>query len=95
MTYTDMSIATAAAGRSGAKTDPTYETTCRGCKRGWNGLKTCHCGACHQTFSTVKAFDQHRRGTYEPDTRHCVNPADAGLILIGRHYECWGRAYGE
>ena len=88
MTDTQTSVPTSATADRDAKQ---YEVLCR-CGKGWNGLKTCHCAACHRTFSTVIAFDKHRRGTYEPDTRHCVNPTDAGLVRVARDYECWGRA---
>lgn len=57
--------------------------SCR-CGIRWGGLKTAHCVTCHRTFTVVSAFDKHRRN----DT--CVDPIDAGLILTGRVYECWG-----
>jgi len=63
---------------------------CAKCANRWSGLKTAHCGACHETFTTVGAFDKHRRGTYEPDTRHCVAPPSAGLVKTNRAYPCWG-----
>lgn len=72
-----------------------YDVVCKSCGAGWNGLKTCHCTVCHRTFSTIAAFDKHRRGSYELDTRHCVDPVEAGLILTARDYPCWGRGYGE
>lgn len=30
------------------------------CGQRWTGARTAHCGACHQTFGGVNAFDQHR-----------------------------------
>jgi hypothetical protein len=33
-----------------------------------------HCGACHETFSTVRNFDRHRVNF------ECVDPATKGLI---------------
>lgn len=33
-----------------------------------------HCGACHRTFGSVTAFDEHRRGGT------CLDPADAGMV---------------
>jgi hypothetical protein len=53
----------------------------------WGGLKTAHCAACHETFTTVTAFDRHRRGL--PDDRHCVDPLSVGLVDAGRAYICW------
>jgi hypothetical protein len=66
-------------------------TVCRKCQAWWGGLKTCHCATCHCTFTTVTGFDLHRRGSYEPDNRHCVDSVTAGLVDAGRVYPCWGR----
>ena len=62
-----------------------------GCQCGarWGGLKTCHCAACHQSFTVLSAFDKHRRGSHPDSTRHCVDPASVGLIDVGRSYPCW------
>ncbi len=68
------------------------EFMCPRCQAAWNGLKTCHCAACHRTFTAITAFDKHRRGTYEPDTRHCVDPQTVGLVLTNRDYPCWAKA---
>ncbi len=58
--------------------------SCR-CGARWGGYRTCHCaGDCHVTFSSPTAFDQHRR------RNKCLTPADAGLVLMGREYECYG-----
>ena len=32
------------------------------CGRMWTGLRECHCTVCHLHFSTVRWFDEHRRG---------------------------------
>jgi hypothetical protein len=58
---------------------------CNGCTNRWNGYNTCHCSACHVTFSSIDAFDRHRRGG------QCLPPAAVGLVQSGRRYECWGR----
>ncbi len=73
--------------------DP-FEALPYGCACGarWAGLKTCHCTACHSTFSTVTAFDKHRVGSHADDRRHCVDPARTGLIDAGRDYPCWAQA---
>ncbi|WP_442386149.1 FDXHR family putative zinc-binding protein [Mycobacterium sp.] len=62
------------------------------CGARWAGLKTCHCTACHCTFSTVTAFDRHRVGSHADSTRRCVHPARAGLVEAGRRYRCWAQA---
>ena len=36
---------------------------------------TSHCGACHETFSTVRNFDRHRVNF------QCVDPATKGMHL--------------
>lgn len=58
---------------------------CNGCTNRWNGYHTCHCAACHVTFSNIDCFDRHRRAG------RCQPPVTAGLIESGRRYECWGR----
>ncbi len=40
----------------------------------------CECGACHQRFNSVSAFDLHRTGNYGVD-RHCREPGE--MIAIG------------
>lgn len=40
--------------------------TC-GCGAQWGGMKTCHCGRCHRTFTGLTAFDHHRPGTCSVD----------------------------
>lgn len=64
---------------------------CTRCDSRWNGLKTAHCAACCQTFTTVSTFDKHRSGSHPNSTRHCVPPADAGLTDAGRAYPCWAQ----
>ena len=34
---------------------------CLTCGKTWSGHRRCHCGTCHQNFSSVSAFDVHRR----------------------------------
>lgn len=38
----------------------------------------CHCGSCHETFSTVANFDRHRVNF------ECVDPATKGMRLDSR-----------
>jgi len=55
------------------------------CEAWWAGANTCHCPACHETFSGVVTFDKHRsRG-------RCLDPRQIGLVLLDREYPCWGR----
>lgn len=65
-------------------------TTCCRCSGKWGGLKTAHCSACHNTFSTPGNFDRHRTGTH-PGGRWCLPPAEVGLVDAGRAYPCWGQ----
>jgi hypothetical protein len=67
---------------------PWYTFTCQKCGGAWCGLKTCHCTVCHQTFTTVTGFDRHRTGP--AGDRRCITPEQAGLVLMGRDYPCWG-----
>lgn len=66
---------------------------CNGCPNRWNGHNTCHCASCHETFTTITAFDKHRAGSHPHDTRHCLDPEAAGLVLADRAYRCWARPY--
>jgi hypothetical protein len=62
---------------------------CRRCGESWTGFAACHCSACHHTFTSVRAFDQHRIGTYRK--RRCTDPATVGLVKIRRpHWTGWG-----
>ena len=70
--------------------NPSETTSCNGCNARWGGLRTAHCSACHQTFTTPTAFDLHRSGSHADETRHCISPADVGLVDAGRQYPCWG-----
>ena len=70
-------------------TKPTYATECPHCGAWWVGLNTCHCTACHSTFTGVTAFDKHRDGSHSHSTRHCIEPANVGLVDAGRNYPCW------
>jgi hypothetical protein len=65
---------------------------CSGCDARWDGFNTAHCGTggCHRTFTGLKAFDAHRKGSHAKGTRHCVDPATVGLVDAGRGYPCWG-----
>ena len=45
------------------------KATCSGCPASWTGLNIAHCGASHETFSTVRHFDSHRL------LGHCADPA--------------------
>lgn len=48
------------------------------------------CTACGLFFSSVSAFDRHRTGTYQPNTRRCMCASEmlaAGLILRN---DVWG-----
>lgn len=42
---------------------PPDRITCGGCTETWTGISRAHCSAegCHQTFSGLSLFDQHRR----------------------------------
>lgn len=66
---------------------------CGNCPARWWGARIAHCSSCHETFSTVTAFDAHRVG---PDNaRRCDTAAadrnglpklrqtDAGTWVMG------------
>ena len=67
-------------------------TRCPHCNGTWTGLTTCHCSSCHRTFSSISAFDMHRSGSHAESTRHCVDPASAGLVPVTKLYwSGWAR----
>lgn len=49
------------------------------------GESICHCASCHQTFSSLQAFDTHRAGD------SCKPPVaqDEGLTKAGRPKSSW------
>lgn len=47
----------------------------------------CECGACHQRFNSVSAFDLHRAGAYGVD-RHCREPGE--MIALGMSLNAQG-----
>lgn len=43
------------------------------CGKWWTGAERSHCGGCHEMFSSLTAFEKHRRGLRYND------PAGIGL----------------
>ena len=37
--------------RTAASNRPSGAITCARCDNWWTGLQSCHCGACHRTFT--------------------------------------------
>jgi hypothetical protein len=72
-----------------AEEDATYRADraagfpCR-CGRTWTGSARCHCGTCHASFTSVTAFDRHRR------TFQCRPPAECGLVMGGGYWSLAG-----
>jgi hypothetical protein len=66
--------------------------TCPECDTRWTGLLTCHCGACHRLFSSVRTFDIHRTGGRCNDPAALLNRnGELRLIPIARqHWKGWG-----
>ena len=55
------------------------------CKRWWTGAERSHCGGCHELFSSLTAFDRHRRGG------RCLPPESVGLTAREKPYGVlWG-----
>jgi hypothetical protein len=55
------------------------------CGRWWTGAERSHASCCHETFSSLSAFDAHRRGG------HCNTPTTVGLIA---RPQSWGTLWG-
>ena len=77
--------------RTAASNRPSGAITCARCDNWWTGLQSCHCGACHRTFTGVYAFDMHRAGSHAKGTRHCVDPATVGLVPADKPWPGWSR----
>ena len=55
------------------------------CGRWWTGTERSHASCCHRTFSSLSAFDAHRKGG------RCNHPAAVGLIARTKPYgDLWG-----
>lgn len=55
------------------------------CGRWWTGAERSHCGSCHETFSSLTAFERHRRGL------RCNEPTDVGLVARAKPFgTLWG-----
>jgi hypothetical protein len=55
------------------------------CKQWWTGNERSHASCCCRTFTSLTAFDRHRKGG------HCNAPDTVGLIARQKPYgELWG-----
>lgn len=55
------------------------------CGRWWTGAERSHASCCHETFSSLSAFDAHRKGA------RCNPPASVGLIARTKPFGAlWG-----
>lgn len=55
------------------------------CGKWWTGAERSHASCCHETFSSLSAFDAHRRGG------QCNDPASVGLVAREKPF---GRLWG-
>ena len=68
---------------STARTATGNQITCGRCPAWWTGLGSAHCVGCHESFTSVSAFDLHRRGG------ECRHPADVGLVPADKSWPGW------
>lgn len=55
------------------------------CGLWWTGAERSHASCCHRTFSSLSAFDLHRKGL------RCNDPAEIGLVAREKPYgTLWG-----
>ncbi|MCX5202440.1 hypothetical protein OG897_13405 [Streptomyces sp. NBC_00237] len=55
------------------------------CGKWWSGAERSHASCCHETFSSLTAFERHRRGM------RCNDPASVGLVARQKPYgTLWG-----
>lgn len=57
------------------------------CSARWTGLSAAHCSACHETFTSVSAFDLHRRKAV--CLSPTLTPADIGMVTAARDWSGW------
>jgi hypothetical protein len=55
------------------------------CGRWWTGSERSHASCCHETFSSLSAFEAHRRGL------RCNPPESVGLVAREKPF---GRIWG-
>jgi hypothetical protein len=66
---------------------------CGGCIYRWYGYLTCHCSACHRTFTGIHSFDKHRMNGKCVHPEHVLDKhGQRMLALTNRRYPCWGAA---
>jgi hypothetical protein len=87
-----MTVAETPAATPTHENPPKTAITHGACGLWWTGINRAHCPACHRTFSGDSAAEKHRVGTFGPDSdRHCVDPADVGLVARDMAYGVlWG-----
>lgn len=55
------------------------------CGKWWTGAERSHASCCHRTFSSLSAFDHHRKGG------RCNDPATLGLVARSKPFgDLWG-----
>jgi hypothetical protein len=62
--------------------------TCGGCPKKWSGHSMAHCPTCHETFGSVRSFDNHRK------EGQCLSPKKIGLTYNEKK-RCWIRPLSE
>lgn len=90
-TPTETTPAQASPAKNGTLTTGTHiQASCGGCDATWpmSAGSVAHCGACHRTFNSVTAFDEHRVGS-NPDLRRCMDEPE--LRDAGMEPNEWGR----
>ncbi len=48
-----------------------------------------YCRACNQTFNSVRSFDFHRTGTYEPMRRRCLSVEEMVALGMTQNAKGW------
>jgi hypothetical protein len=60
------------------------------CGSWWTGAERSHASCCHRTFSSLTAFDKHRKGG------RCNDPESVGLVAREKPYgTLWGNPAPE
>lgn len=73
-----------------------YTATCQGCGRQYRGERVGHCAACHQTFRSHSAAEDHRTGDFvPPEARRCRTPAEMRERGYVEHPSALGPMWGQ
>ncbi|MHA7703421.1 FDXHR family putative zinc-binding protein [Mycobacterium sp. ML4] len=84
------SIQTTPENRSARDRSTENHVCCASCGAWWTGLAAAHCSGCHQSFTSVGAFDRHRKGfeCCDPETLR-TESGEPAFVVADRSWPGW------